>query len=1054
MEFKYTIQDFQTKAAESVARVFEGQPKAESFQFVRDLGAERYTGKTATQQWRYEDSVGYKNASVVLTGDQLLNNVRRIQRENGIPRSDSLCHGLGAIELDVDMETGTGKTYVYTKTIFELNRRYGWTKFIIVVPLVAIREGVAKSLQTTERHFAERYGKRIWWFVYNSGRLNDIDAFASRDDISVMIVNIQAFNAFDESKSKEGRGGDKAARIMFSERDDFGSRRPIDVLAATNPILILDEPQKMGKKNSSTRKAMKHFNPLFLLNYSATHAEKHSLVYALDALDAYNMRLVKRIEVKGIEVRGMRGTDGYLYLKEIQVSKNKPPTASIEFKKLSASGSVSMATRCFIEGDSIYVASGELESYRNDFTVAEIVPDQNDRLGFVRFRNGEEIRCGEVVGDSSADDLRRVQIRETIKSHLEKEERLYERGIKCLSLFFIDEVSKYRAYTNEGDELTVGYGTIFEQEYAAAVKERLEASRLGDESSGSYASYLSRFAPNEVHKGYFSTDKKGHVVNSKVKRGSEDSDDESAYELIMRNKERLLSFEEPTRFIFSHSALREGWDNPNVFQICTLKESKSETGKRQEVGRGMRLCVNRNGDRQDVSALGEDMVQRVNLLTVIASESYSSFVSSLQKDMRAQLRERPKKVSEGFLRDFILHVEDDDGMSLHSMDEGDARVAYGFVLMSGYIDPDGKVADKFRDEGITEEEIDKLTEPMQQSIRKNLRIIEAALTSVYDPSALEGMIGNGLEAKIVSNSLNDNFYRREFQDLWNRINFKQAYTVRFDDDELRRKAVDNINRNLQVSRVSYRLVVGEQEESADAEHIDAGSHFSRTSTTTKELKSAPVSVEYDLIGEVAARAGITRRSAAVILSRISPLKFGLFQENPEEFIAKVGDAIVDEKATMVVEHISYNRLNERYDSAIFTDTMPESMARAYHAKKNVQDYVFPDGSAERSVERRFAEDLDTADEVCVYAKLPRGFQIPTPVGGYAPDWAIAFKAGSVKHVFFVAETKGSMSSLQLRGVERAKIECARKLFNEMSDGDVRYDAVDSYESLLGIVNGE
>ena len=1054
MEFKFTIQDYQTKAAEAVARVFEGQPKVEGFQFVRDLGADRFNAKTATQQMRYEDASGYKNAALALPGDRLLENVRSIQHANGIARSESLHRDLGAVELDVEMETGTGKTYVYTETIFELNKRYGWSKFIIVVPSVAIREGVAKSLQTTERHFAERYGKRIWWFVYNSNRLNELDGFASRSDISVMVVNMQAFNSFDESKSKEGRGGDKTARIMFSERDDFGSRRPIDVLAATNPILILDEPQKMGKKNSATRKAMKQFKPLFSLNYSATHAEHHNLVYALDALDAYNMRLVKRIEVKGIEVRGLRGTDGYLFLRGIKVSKDKPPVASIEFKRLTAGGSVAKATRSFNEGDSIYVASGELEAYRNDFTVAEIVPDQNGLLGFVRFRNGEQIRCGEVVGDSSAEDLRRVQIRETIKSHLEKEERLYERGIKCLSLFFIDEVAKYRAYSDDGDELTVGYGKVFEDEYAAAVKERLDNPRFGDEEPDSYAAYLTRFAPDQVHKGYFSIDKKGHAVDSKVKRGSEDSDDENAYELILSNKERLLSFDEPTRFIFSHSALREGWDNPNVFQISTLKESGSETGKRQEVGRGMRLCVDRNGDRQDVAALGEDMVQKVNLLTVVASESYSSFVSSLQKDMHAELRERPTKVTPQFLREFTLPATDGEEMSLYPMDEGEASIAYTFVLMSGYIDADGCVSDKFRNEGITEEEIDKLAEPMQQTVRKNLPLISAALTSIYVPSVLDGMIGNGLEAKVASNSLNENFHKREFQELWNRINFKQAYTVCFDDEELRRKVIGNIDRNLKVSKVSYRLVVGEQEETARVGHLDDGSHFSRTSTATKELDGTPVHVRYDLVGEVAARAGITRRSAAAILSGMSPVKFALFQENPEEFIAKVGDAIVDEKATMVVEHISYNKLDERYDSAIFTETMPESMARAYHAKKNVQDYVFPDGSAERSVERRFAEDLDAAEEVCVYAKLPRGFQIPTPVGGYAPDWAIAFKAGSVKHVFFVAETKGSMSSLQLRGVEKAKIECARKLFNEMSDGGVCYDAVDSYESLLSIVNGD
>ena len=1055
MEFKFKVQQYQTLAADAVADVFEGQPKVDGQQFVRDLGAGFYNKKGQAFIGNFDGldvdaSDGYKNAPLTMGSDVLLDNIKKVQDRNGIERSGKLSHSLGACELDVEMETGTGKTYVYTETIFELNKRYGWSKFIIVVPSVAIREGVAKSLAITERHFADRYGKRIWWFVYNSSRLNELDAFASRSDISVMVINMQAFNAFDESKSKEGRGGDKTARIMFSERDDFGSRRPIDVLAATNPILILDEPQKMGKKNSATRKAMQQFHPLFSLNYSATHTEHHNEVYALDALDAYNMRLVKRIEVKGFEVRGMRGTDGYLCLQEIKVSK-AAPVARIEFKKLMANGSVKKVIGSFNEGDDIYVASGELEAYRNDFVVSEIRADQDGTLGYVRFRNGEELRCGEVVGDSAGEDIRRVQIRETIKSHLQKEEQLFSRGIKCLSLFFIDEVAKYRVYSDDGEELTVGYGKVFEEEYAAAVAERLDSSRIGDDVPGSYASYLKQFEPNQVHKGYFSIDKKGRAVDSATKRGSEYSDDESAYDLILKNKERLLSFDEPTRFIFSHSALREGWDNPNVFQICTLKESGSETSKRQEVGRGMRLCVNQEGDRQDVGALGEDMVQKVNLLTVIASESYSSFVNDLQKDIRAELRERPKKVTKEFLRDF--YFVGSGGVKLE-LDGEQAELVHNVLVKLEYVGLDGGVTDKFKTEGIRREEIDALPAAARTVIEQKLPLIETALTSVFNSSVLDNMVSNGLEAKVLSNPLNENFGKREFQELWNKINFKQAYTVHFDDDELRRKAVDNIDRNLMVSKVTYRIVTGEQAEEGSAEQLDSKSHFEMRRTETHSLSEvSPIHVKYDLVGEVAKRAKITRRSAARILSEMSPVKFALFKENPEEFIAKVGDAIVDEKATMIVEHISYNRLEERYDAAIFTETMPESMARAYRSKKNVQDYVFPDGTAVKSVERRFAEDLDAADEVVVYAKLPRSFQIPTPVGNYAPDWAIAFKRERVKHVFFVAETKGSLSTLDLRPIEQAKIECAKKLFNEVSDTDVLYDVVDDFQSLMGIVRG-
>lgn len=1043
MEFKFKVQQYQTMAAKAVADVFDGQPKIEGQQFVRDLGSYRGVGGPVSLDLFYADSDGYKNAPLTMGADDLLDNIRKVQDRNGIERSSKLSHALGACELDVEMETGTGKTYVYTETIFELNRRYGWSKFVIVVPNVAIREGVGKSLAITQRHFFDRYGKRIWWFIYNSDRLNELDMFASRDDISVMIINMQNFN----KSFKEG-GTSKEALRMYSERDEFGSRRPIDVLAATNPILILDEPQKMGKKNSATRKAMQRFRPLFSLNYSATHTEHHNEVYLLDALDAYNMRLVKRIEVKGFEVRGMRGTDGYLCLQEIKVSK-AAPVARIEFKKLMANGSVKKVIGSFNEGDDIYVASGELEAYRNDFAVSEIRADQDGSPGYVRFRNGEELRCGEVIGDTAGEDIRRVQIRETIKSHLQKEEQLYSRGIKCLSLFFIDEVAKYRAYSDDGEELTVGYGKVFEEEYAVAVAERLGSPRIGDDEPGSYVGFLRKFEANQVHKGYFSIDKKGHAVNSTTKRGSEYSDDESAYDLILKNKERLLSFDEPTRFIFSHSALREGWDNPNVFQICTLKESGSETSKRQEVGRGMRLCVNQEGDRQDVGALGEDMVQKVNLLTVIASESYSSFVNDLQKDIRAELRERPKKVTKEFLRDF--HFVGSGGVKLE-LDGEQAELVHNVLVKLKYVGLDGGVTDKFKTEGIRREEIEALPVAARTIIEQKLPLIETALTSVFDSSALDDMVSNGLEAKVLSNPLNENFGKREFQELWNKINFKQAYTVHFDDDELRRKAVDNIDRNLMVSKVTYRIVTGEQAEEGSAEQLDSKSHFEMRHTETHNLSDvSPIHVKYDLVGEVARRAKITRRSAARILSEMSPVKFALFKENPEEFITKVGDAIVDEKATMIVEHISYNRLEERYDAAIFTETMPESMARAYRSKKNVQDYVFPDGTAVKSVERRFAEDLDAADEVVVYAKLPRSFQIPTPVGNYAPDWAIAFKQGSVKHVFFVAETKGSMSTLDLRPIEQAKIACARKLFNEMGDADVTYDVVDSFEKLLEVV---
>ena len=1021
MQFKYKIQQYQTDAAQAVTDVFEGQPNSGSDVYTRDLGL---VGK----QDLLESEEGYGNAKILLDQSTLLNNIRSVQRENQIAESEALSNKLGAVELDIEMETGTGKTYVYTKTMYELNRLYGWTKFIIVVPSIAIREGVYKSLQTTEQHFFEQYGKAIRYFIYDSHRLNELDAYSESPDINAMIINMQAFNT-----SMKENGRSKEARIMYSERDDFRSRKPIDVIAANHPIVIQDEPQKMG--GAATQAGIARFKPLFCLNYSATHRVKHNCVYVLDALDAYNQRLVKRIEVKGFEIKNMRGTDGYLYLQDILVSKNHEPQAVIEYNVMGATGKIRRQTGMFDTGDSIYDASGKtrLEAYR-DFAIAPdgIVPDTNGNPGYVRFLNGVILRKGEIYGDSSGDDMRRVQIRETIRSHLEKEESLFSRGIKCLSLFFIDEVAKYRVYDDDGNEMLGEYGKIFEEEYQREVDRVLTERILTPE----YREYLKGIAARDTHKGYFSIDKKGHAVDSKLKRGSDESDDESAYDLILKNKERLLSFDESTRFIFSHSALREGWDNPNIFQICTLKHSDSETGKRQEVGRGLRLCVNQDGDRQDLAALGEQDVQAVNLLTVVASESYAEFTAALQSDIGAALHDRPTVVTDAFFKGRTVTK---DGKTT-TFSEQESKHAYFGLIKADLIDEDGHPTDKFRTQGLFGSE-GAFTEDLQDK----LPAIEVLVKSVYNPHALDGMILNGMETKVTNNALNDNWNRREFQELWKRINAKHAYTVEFDENELRSKAISRIDRDLQVSELSYVMTRGEQKADATREDLQAKSQFSKRQTKTGVVTADENSnVTYDLLGEVATGASITRRSAAYILSNISPLKFSLYKKNPEEFIAHVSKFIVEEKATMIVDHISYHRADGEYDSEIFTQRMPKDLSKAVHVDKGVQDYVFPDSKGEAD----FAEDLDTSSEVVVFAKLPRSFKIPTPVGDYAPDWAIAFNKDDVQHYYFVAETKGSLDSMELRGVEDAKINCAKKLFYEMSSSDVKYDVVHSFDDLL------
>lgn len=1031
MKFKFTVQPYQTEAVDSVVQVFAGQPFNDRFSYRRNAGAE--LDLSDYQKSDDEVSMGFANEPVRLNNSQLLANVKRIQSRNNIELAQSLETGsLGACSLDVEMETGTGKTYVYIKTIFELNKHYGWCKFIVVVPSVAIREGVYKSFDTMQDHFMEYYGKKARFFVYDSKHLAQIDDFSKDDNIRVMIINMQAFNAsFNPEKNQEGHKGDKAARIIYDQRDNFGSRRPIDVIAANNPIIIMDEPQKMG--GNKTQTALKQFNPLFLLNYSATHKQHHTLVYVLDALDAYNKRLVKQIEVKGFEVKNFRGTDSYLYLESIVISPNKPPMARLEFE-ISYSKAIKRETRLVGVDDDLFTLSKSMEQYRG-YHISEIDPIRN----MVCFTNGKMLSAGDVVGDISEKDIRRVQIRETVRSHFEKEKELFDRGIKCLSLFFIDEVAKYRRYDENGTEINSEYGEIFEQEYKSILIDYLNSSNTP------YERYLKEIAVHQTHAGYFSIDKKGRKIDSKLRKNSDESDDISAYDLILKDKERLLSFSNPVRFIFSHSALREGWDNPNVFQICTLKHGgSSPTQKRQEVGRGLRLCVNQDGDRMDAATLGSQVLQ-VNQLTVVASDGYKEFVADLQKGMQEDLRERPTKASAEYFIGKTLMLNGNE----ITVTEQQGNAIYRYLIKNDYIDEDDHIAEKY----YTDKENDDLA-PLPEKCSEIAEGVHALIQSIYDPHALDGMIKNGHDTKITENPLNDNFYKKEFQQLWKLINHQYTYTVEFDSAELIKKAIAHIDDKMLVGELQYTVTIGRQDNVWKAETLKNGSMFLEEDRKNYTIERAEDSqIKYDLIGKIAEGTKLTRKTVAAILAGIKPDTFAKFQVNPEEFIAESIRLINEQKATMVVEQIDYNRIDGTYDSIIFTAEKNSDYLRAYRSKKNVQDYVFTDGYAKdgNSVERRMAVDMDLAEEVCVYAKLPKGFYIPTPFGHYSPDWAIAFNKGKVKHIFFIAETKGSMVTMNLKTIEQAKIKCAKKLFDKLSTKDVIYHEVDGYPSLLKIV---
>ena len=1028
MKFKFKIQQYQTDAVENTIKVFTGQPYVNGLTYRRDLGKVEDFSSKKNQLLELDfgleykkasiediDDTGYANHRVELKREQLLTNINAIQDTCSITRSKTLSSGVGPINLDIEMETGTGKTYVYIKTMFELNKQYGWSKFIIVVPSIAIREGVAKSFNMLEEHFMQHYGKKARWFIYNSSNLNMLDKFSQDADLSVMIINMQAFAS---SMKEDGRS--KESRIIYSVRDEFRSRKPIDVIAANNPIIIMDEPQRMT--GDATKKGIKQFKPLFILNYSATHKEHHDTIYALDALDAYKQKLVKRIRVKGFEVKNLRGTTAYLYLDSIVLSHNKPPMARIEFEKKLVSGDIKRTLKTFAFGDNLQVDSG-LPVYK-DYVITDINP-----AGYVTFLNGTTLKVRDVVGDVKERDMQRVQIRETIKSHFEKERQLFKRGIKCLSLFFIDEVANYKSYDNEGNEVKGDFWQIFEKEYENLLSDQI---KLFDDD---YTAYLLKYKAEDVHRGYFSIDKKsGRIINSAVERKSDISDDISAYELILKNKERLLSFEEPTRFIFSHSALREGWDNPNVFQICTLRHSNSNTAKRQEVGRGLRICVDKFGTRMDADLLGDD-VHEVNELTVVANESYASFTTDLQKDIREALRERAVYATIDYFKGKTIKV----GEELHVISEKEASCIIIYLEDNGYVDDNNCITPDYHNAVAS-----GALAPLPQQLTGISEGVFTLINGIFDPSALKDMIQE-VKTSIPTNKINENFHRAEFQALWNEINHQYVYTVSYDSDELIEKVILHIDAELSVTNLRYVMTEGVQAK-------DEVTEFGNTRTQSQELSDVSTSmVKYDLVGEIAKGAHLTRRSVVKILKGINQNKLYCFRNNPEEFIRKVITIIKEQKSTMIVEHIHYSITEGKYDSSIFTVKDKVAFDKAYNSKKHVTDYVLFDSNTEKD----FAKNMDDADEVVVYAKLPRSkFYIPTPVGNYAPDWAIAIKRNDVKHIFFIAETKGSMSSMDLSAIEKAKIDCAKKLFNSISSENVKYHEVDSFETLRNLLAAE
>lgn len=1013
MKLQFKHQKFQADAAKAVVDVFAGQPYLTPT-YMMDRG----TGIFQIGMNEEDDFTGWRNQPLVpeLSNRMILEQIQKIQRAYQITPSQKL-EGEG-YNLTIEMETGVGKTYTYIKTMFELNKHYGWSKFIVVVPSIAIREGVYKSFEVTQEHFAVEYGKKIRFFIYNSAQLTEIDRFASDSSINVMIINSQAFNA---------RGKD--ARRIYMKLDEFRSRRPIDIIAKTNPVVIIDEPQSVEGKQ--TKERLREFHPLLTLRYSATHKSDsiYNMIYRLDALEAYNKRLVKKIAVKGITESGSTATESYVYLQSINLSK-ADPTATIQFDYKGAS-SIRKVTKTVGIGFNLYDQSNGMEEYRNNFVVKSI----DGRDDSVEFLNGIKIYAGDVIGKVSEEQLRRIQIRETILSHIERERQLYYKGIKVLSLFFIDEVAHYKQYDENGEPKNGIFADMFEEEYRDIV-ETLQIG-VGEEA---YFRYLNSISAESTHAGYFSIDKKGKMVNSKVSRKETTTDDVDAYDLIMKNKELLLERDpkrSPVRFIFSHSALREGWDNPNVFQICTLKQSCSDVRKRQEVGRGLRLCVNQDGERQDANVLGND-VHNINILTVIASESYDSFAKGLQSEIAEAVADRPHAITVDL---FVGKAIKDSSGHEQVIDKDTADAIMYDLTINRYIDKKGALTDKYYEEKANG------TLQVAEEVADCAASVVEIIGSVYDPKTMqpENARSNNVELQVDEEKL----AMPEFKALWSKINAKSVYIVDFDTDELVQKAIASLDAKLCVAKIFFKVESGVMEEIKSKEALEAGTAFVKETSAsygTKTRISANSSVKYDLVGKLVEETKLTRKDVIAILRGIQKPVFDQFKDNPEEFIIKAAALINDEKATAIIQHITYNVLDERYGTEVFTDPTIRGKlgVNAMKAKKHLYDHVVFDSTNERN----FAAELDINTDVAVYVKLPDGFYISTPVGHYNPDWAIAFYEGKVKHIYFVAETKGSMSSMQLRLIEKSKIHCAREHFKAISGDHVIYDVVDSYQSLL------
>lgn len=979
--------DYQMQAIEAVCDLFRGQEvcRTEFTVTMKALGEAPVIGGIGPQilLGMAESDLGVGNR-LTLLDDELLKNLADIQLRGGLPPSGALTSG----DFTVEMETGTGKTYVYLRTIFELNKRYGFTKFVIVVPSVAIKEGVYKTLQITEEHFKGLYaGVPFDYFLYDSGKPGPVRNFATSSNIQIMVVTVGAINKKDVNN-------------LYKESEKTGGEKPIDLIKATRPIIIVDEPQSVdGGLEGRGKEALDAMNPLCTLRYSATHVDKHHMVFRLDAVDAYERKLVKQIEVASATVEDAHNKP-FVRLVKVE-NKRGRISAKVELDKQAATG-VQRVEVTVSDGDDLQQSADGRAIYA-DFRVGDINTAKGEEFMELRYPGGEVfLQPGQAHGDVDALAVQREMIRRTIKEHLDKEKHLRPLGIKVLSLFFIDAVDKYRQYDADGQPVKGVYAQMFEEEYRRAAKLPAYQSLFAEIDLAS--------AAEEVHNGYFSIDKKGGWTDTAENNAGNRENAERAYNLIMKEKEKLLSFSTPLKFIFSHSALKEGWDNPNVFQICTLRDIQTERERRQTIGRGLRLCVNQDGER----VRGFE----VNTLTVVATENYEQFAENLQKEI-----EKDTGIRFGIVEQHQFAAIAVTGADGHAAPLGmeQSKALWEHLKAAGHIDAKGKVQDSLK----TALKNGTLELPAEFDAQKSqiadvLRKVSGRLDIKNADERRQVPLRKGKDGKAV-------YLSDEFKALWDRIKHQTTYRVQFDNAKLVADCIAALQKAPVIAKA--RLQWRKADISIGKEGVAA---TEKAGAATVVLEEADIELP-DLLTDLQDRTQLTRRTLVSILTGSGRLDD--FKRNPQQFIELTAETINRCKRLALVDGIKYQKLGDQH---VYAQELFEKEELTGYLKnmlldtqKSIYEHVVYDSTTERD----FADGLEKNDAIKLYAKLPGWFKVPTPLGTYNPDWAVLVEHEATDHLYFVVETKSSLFTDDLRDRESAKIECGKAHFTALEVGE-------------------